>query len=53
MMEGLNIAFTGDGTNRNISTIQNQIKGVGVSSLFLDSMGSRLQPLAMKHHISS
>lgn len=42
IMEGLDIAFADDGTNWNISTLHDEIKGVGVCSFLLDSMRSRL-----------
>ena len=53
IMEGLDIAFADNSTNGNISTLHNEIEGVGMSSFLLDSMGSRHQPLAMEHHLSS
>ena len=42
IMEGLDITFADNSTNRNISTLQNEVEGVGVGSLLLDSMRSRL-----------
>lgn len=42
IMEGLGIAFANNSSNGNISTLQNEIKGVGVGSLLLDSMRPRL-----------
>ena len=42
IMEGLDIAFADNGTNWNISTLHDEIEGVGVGSFLLDSMGSRL-----------
>ena len=53
IMEGLDIAFADNSTNGDIGTIHNKIEGIGVSSLLLDGMRSRLQPLAMKHHFPS
>ena len=42
IMEGLDIAFADNSTNSNISTLHNEIEGVGVGSFLLDSMRSRL-----------
>lgn len=53
IVERLNIAFANNSTNGDISALQEEIEGVGVGCLLLDSMRPRLQPLAMKHHLSS
>jgi hypothetical protein len=53
IMEVLNIAFADNSTNVDISTLHNKIEGVGVGSLLLDSVRSRLKPLAMEHHLPS
>jgi len=53
IMEGLDVASADNSTNGNISTLCNEIEGVGVGSLLLDCMRSRLQPLAMEHHLLS
>jgi len=53
IVEGLDIAFADNGTNGNICTIHNEVEGVRMSSLFLNGVSSRLQPLAMKHHFPS
>ena len=50
-MEGVNVAFADNSTNWNVSTLHNEIEGVGVSSFLLDCMRSWLQPLAMEHHL--
>jgi len=42
IMKGLDIAFADNGTNGNISTLHNEIEGVGVGSLLLDCMRPRL-----------
>lgn len=42
IMEGLDIAFADNSTNGNISTLHDEIEGVGVGSLLLDCMRSRL-----------
>ena len=42
IMEGLDIAFANNSTNGNISTLHDEIEGVGVGSFLLDSMRSRL-----------
>lgn len=51
IMEGLDVALANNGTDGDISTLHNKIERVGVGSFFLDCMRSRLQPLAMKHHL--
>lgn len=53
IMEGLDIALADNSTNGNISTLHNEIEGVGVGCFLLDSLRSRLQPLAMEHHLPS
>ena len=42
IMEGLDIAFANNSTNWDISTLHDEIEGVGVGSLLLDCMRSRL-----------
>ena len=42
IMEGLDITLANNSTNRNISTLHNEIEGVGVGSFLLDCMRSRL-----------
>jgi hypothetical protein len=42
IMERLDIAFADNGTNGNISTLHDEIEGVGVGSFLLDSMRPRL-----------
>ena len=42
IMEGLYIALANNSTNGDISALHDEIEGVGVSSLLLDSMRSRL-----------
>ena len=42
IVEGLDIAFANNSTNGNISTLHNEIEGIGVGSFLLDSMRSRL-----------
>jgi len=42
IMEGLNITFADNSTNVNISTLHNEIEGIGVGSFLLNSMRSRL-----------
>ena len=42
IVEGLDIAFANNSANGNISTLHNEIEGIGVGSFLLDSMRSRL-----------